>query len=108
MLNITAQGNIGNDPELKTIGDKQLATFSLAVNTNKDETTWITCNVWGPRSSIVMQYLTKGGKVTIVGRGKNRAYLKKDGTAGCSLEVEVYDFTLPLRAAAAASEEPVF
>jgi len=97
MLNITAQGNIGKDPELKQVGSNQVANFSLAANTGKDETTWLNCNIWGPRADVAMQYLKKGSKITIVGRAKNTAYLKKDGSAGCSLEVDVNDFTLPLR-----------
>jgi len=97
MLNITAQGNIGKNPELKQLGSRQVASFSLAADTGKDETTWLNCNVWGPRADIAMQYFKKGGKITIVGRAKNTAYLKKDGSAACSLEVDVYDFTLPLR-----------
>jgi single-stranded DNA-binding protein len=56
-------------------------------------------------------FLKKGGKITIAGRAKSRAYLRKDGTAGCSLEVDVYDFTLPLRAemgTSGASDEVAF
>ena len=111
MLNITAQGNIGRDPELKQVGSNQLASFSLAVSTGKEETTWIECAVWGTRSDVAMRFLKKGGKITIAGRAKSRAYLKKDGTAGCSLEVDVYDFTLPLRAemgATATTDEVAF
>ena len=104
MLNITAQGNIGRDPELKQVESNQLASFSLAVRTGKEETTWIECAVWSTRSDVAMRFLKKGGKITIAGRAKPRAYLKKDGTAGCSIEVDVYDFTLPLRA----NEEPAF
>ena len=111
MLNITAQGNIGRDPELKQVESNQLASFSLAVRTGKEETTWIECAVWGTRSDVAMRFLKKGGKITIAGRAKSRAYMKKDGTAGCSLEVDVYDFTLPLRAemgTSGASDEVAF
>jgi single-strand DNA-binding protein len=104
MLSITAQGNIGRDPELKQVGANQLASFSLAVRTGKEETTWIECAVWGTRSDVAMRFLKKGGKITIAGRAKTQAYVKQDGTAGCSIEVDVYDFTLPLRA----NEEPAF
>jgi single-strand DNA-binding protein len=107
MLNITAQGNIGRDPELKQVGAKQLASFSLAASTGKDEITWIECAVWGIQADVAMRYLKKGGKITIAGRAKSRAYIKKDGTANCSLEVDVYDFTLPLRDTAQ-NEEPAF
>ena len=50
MLNITAHGNLGKDPEIKKVNDTQVASFSLAARTGKDETTWIDCTVWGKRA----------------------------------------------------------
>ena len=43
MLNMTAHGNLGRDPELKEVGSTQVASFSIAARTGKDETTWIDC-----------------------------------------------------------------
>lgn len=106
MLNITAHGNIGRDPEMKDAGSSQLCSFSLAVRTGKDETTWINCQVWGKRAETAMQYLRKGSKITVAGRGRLRTYDKKDGTQGQSFEMDVQDFTLPPRESA--SEEMPF
>jgi single-strand DNA-binding protein len=97
MLVITAHGNLGRDPELKEVGSSQVANFSIAATTGKDETTWINCQVWGKRSDVVMKYLSKGSKITVSGRGKLRTYDKKDGTQGQSLELDVQDFTLPAK-----------
>lgn len=97
MLNITAHGNLGKDPELKDLGGNQVANFSIAARTGKDETTWINCTVWGKRAETVMEYLHKGDKITVAGSGKIRAYQAKDGTEGKSLELNVSDFTLPPR-----------
>ena len=98
MLNITAHGNLGRDPELKTTPNgNQVCSFSLAVSTNRDETTWINCQVWGKRAQTAAEYLKKGSKITVAGRGKLRTSEKKDGTQGQSLEMDVNDFTLPLR-----------
>jgi single-strand DNA-binding protein len=104
MLVITAHGNLGRDPELKDVGSSQVANFTIATTTGKDETTWINCQVWGKRSETVMKYFTKGSKVTVSGRGKLRTYEKKDGTQGQSLELDVQDFSLPPRQ----QEEAVF
>jgi len=95
MLNITAHGNLGKDPEIKDVKDTQVAEFSLAARTGKDETTWINCAVWGKRADVVKQYLHKGDKVTVAGSGKLTTYEKKDGTEGFSLNLNVSDFTLP-------------
>ena len=65
MLNITAHGNLGKDPEVKQVKDTQVAEFSLASRTGKDETTWINCAVWGARAEVVAKYLYKGAKVTV-------------------------------------------
>ena len=95
MLNITAHGNLGKDPEIKKVNDTQVASFSLAARTGKDETTWIDCAVWGKRAETVVNYLHKGDKITVAGNGKVRVYQKKDGTEGRSLDLRVSDFTLP-------------
>ncbi len=97
MLNLTAHGNLGKDPELKDLGGNQVANFSLAARTGKDETTWINCAVWGKRAEAAMQYLHKGDKITVAGSGKVRSYQTKDGTEGKSLELNVSDFTLPAK-----------
>ena len=97
MLNMTAHGNLGRDPELKEVGSSQVASFSIAARTGKDQTTWIDCSVWGKRAETVMQYLHKGDRVTVVGSGRIRTFDKKDGSEGKSLELNVSDFTLPAK-----------
>lgn len=100
MLNMTAHGNLGRDPELKEVGSSQVASFSIAARTGKDQTTWIDCSVWGKRADTVMEYLHKGDRVTVVGSGRIRTFDKKDGSEGKSLEVNVSDFTLPAKSTA--------
>ena len=95
MLNITAHGNLGRDPEIKDVKDTQVAEFSLAAKTGKDETTWINCTVWGKRVDVVKEYLHKGDRITVAGSGKITTYEKKDRTEGFSLDLNVSDFTLP-------------
>ena len=99
MLNITAHGNLGKDPELKNVGQNQVASFSLAVRTGKDETTWLNCAVWGKRAQTAAEYLRKGAKITIAGQAKLRSYTTQDGTEKQSLDVNVTDFSLPAREA---------
>lgn len=108
MLNITAHGNLGKDPELKNVGQNQVASFSLAVRTGKDETTWMNCAVWGKRAQTAAEYLRKGAKITIAGQGKLNSYTTQDGTEKQSLNVNVTDFTLPAREANATDAEMPF
>ena len=108
MLNITAHGHLGRDPELREVGQTQLASFSLAACTGQDETTWINCSVWGKRADVVMRFLKKGSQVTVAGQGKVTTFQKKDGTEGKTLELKVSDFALPPREAAATTDEMPF
>ena len=108
MLNLTAYGNLGRDPELKQVGDTQVASFSIGVPTGKDETTWVDCSIWGKRAEVAMQYLKKGSKITVNGSAKVRIYQKKDGTEGKALDVRVNDFTLPAREATPAASKASF
>jgi single-strand DNA-binding protein len=108
MLNITAHGNIGKDPELKTVGQHQVASFSLAARTGKDETTWLNCAIWGKRAQTAAEYLHKGAEITIAGQGKLNSYTAQDGTERQSLNVNVTDFTLPVRQAEASNENIPF
>ncbi len=97
MLNITAVGNLGKEPEAFQAGTTPGAKFPLAARTGKDETTWLNCVVFGPRSATVLDYFKKGSKVTVIGKASQRFYQKKDGSEGSSIELNVSDFTLPER-----------
>jgi single-strand DNA-binding protein len=107
MLNITAVGRLGKDPEQKQSGDLLITKFSMAVNTSKDETTWMDCTVFGNRGNALVQYVSKGQQITISGRGKLETYDKRDGTQGTSLQVIVNDFSLPAKTDAPAQGQAV-
>jgi single-strand DNA-binding protein len=105
MLTISAFGNLGRDPEQKTLPNGNTVTnFSIAANTGKDQTTWISCTVFGVRGDTVMQFFKKGSKVAVSGSGKLREYTDRDGVIKQSLDLVVSDFSLPVKAAAAADE----
>jgi len=98
MLQITAHGNLGKNPELKqTKNNSQVANFSIAARSGKDQSTWIDCSVWGKRADTVMEYFHKGDQVTVSGSGRLRTFNKKDGSQGYKLELDVSDFTLPAK-----------
>lgn len=108
MLNITAHGNLGKDPELSEYNGQSVARFTLACDHGKDETTWMNCSVWGKRAQTVMSYLHKGDKITIAGSGKLQEYQAIDGTVKQSLSVSVSDFTLPARDKTQSSDSAPF
>ena len=105
MFTVAAQGIIGRNPQIKPVKDNQVASFSLAVKTGKDETTWIECSIWGTRADVAMRFLQKGQRIAVAGRAKTRSYVNKDGVPGFSVDLEVFDFSLPPRSDAAPAED---
>ena len=98
MLNLTAYGNVGSDPEQREVGSTTVTSFSIAVNRKaKDEetTTWVNCSVWGNRGDVVMEYVKKGMRLVVTGQAHHREFPRKDGSTGISLELNVNDFSLP-------------
>lgn len=109
MLQITAVGNLAADPDLKQVGDREVANFTLMVNKKvkgEDQTTVLRCAVWGPRARIVDEYLTKGAQVTVTGQAYVETFERKDGTPGAALDVAVNDFTLPPKPKVAVDDMP--
>ena len=73
MNNLTVNGNLVKDMEVKTFGkDGILATFTIANNERvgqNDVTTFINCTMFGEkRIEALQKYLVKGCKVLISGR----------------------------------------
>lgn len=103
MFNSVCVGRLGADPELKTVGETSLASFSLAVDSGYDResgkrlTSWVNCSVWGKRADTVAKYISKGDQITVSGDMHNREYERKDGGKGYALDLKVADFTLPAK-----------
>lgn len=84
-------GNVGKDATLRSLqnGDKVLS-FSVAVDNGRDkESTWYDCSLFGKRGESLGQYITKGSKVTVMGRLSVRVH---EGKA--YMQVNVSEITL--------------
>lgn len=82
-------GHVGKDPEVKTVGDNKVATFSMAM-TDKgyktrdgkeipDRTEWVNIVAWRGLASLCEGYVKKGSMLYVEGRLTTRSY-EKDGT----------------------------
>lgn len=79
-------GMIGTDPETKTIKTgKRVSAFNVATSHNwkkgdewQEETTWHRVVAW-ELSDKMLQLLTKGTRVMVVGRIMNRKYKNENG-----------------------------
>ncbi len=80
--NVFIIGNLGSDPELKTVGNSQVANFSVATSEswtdgagNKQEKTeWHRIVAWGKQAETAQRFLAKGRKVCIQGSLQTRSW----------------------------------
>lgn len=75
-------GNVGGDPQVRTVGDNKVANFTLATTErfkDKEETEWHNVAVWGKQAEIVERYVKKGSQIYIEGRIKTEKYTDKEG-----------------------------
>tara|TARA_Y100000593_G_scaffold13740_1_gene25604 strand:+ start:1686 stop:2015 length:330 start_codon:yes stop_codon:yes gene_type:complete len=101
MLNVTAVGNLTQDPEQKQINE-DLTVTRLKILVNKkikgeDLVSGIVCNIWGKKGIPAMAYLKKGDQITVQGEGIVKPYLRQNGEAGASIELNVQNYSLPQR-----------
>lgn len=94
MLNnrILLKGNLTKDPEYKTISERDLVTFRVAVNESvgngKEETIYLDVDGWGSHADYSKNVdLTKGDRVIIDGRLRQRNWEDKEGHARVSYSV---------------------
>ena len=94
MLNnrVTLKGNLTRDPEYKTISEKSLVTFRIAVNESigngKEETVYLDVDGWGSHADYSKNVkLVKGDRVIVDGRIRQRNWEDKNGNNRTSYSV---------------------
>ena len=109
---ITVVGNLVNDPELRfTPSGQAVASFRIAstprmfdkaTNEWKDgEGLFLTCSVWRQYAENVAESLTRGMRVIVQGRLKQRSYETKEGEKRTVYEIDVEEVGPALRSATA-------
>lgn len=97
---ITVVGNLVDDPELRftpsgaAVANFRIAstprTFDRQTNEWKDgEALFLSCSVWRQAAENVAESLTKGTRVVVQGRLKQRSYDDRDGNRRTVVELEV-------------------
>lgn len=96
-------GNLGNDPELKNVGNGhtmlrlRLATnerYKTAEGEWKDNTQWHPIVVWGKQAEKLASLVHKGSGLVVEGRLVQRSYESKEGERRYSTEVVLSDYQL--------------
>ena len=68
MNKLFVSGNVTKDPEFNGAAEKSVASFTVAVNENKDDTMFLNAVCFGKLAEVVNEYIVKGTKVCIEGR----------------------------------------
>lgn len=95
---ITVEGNLGSDPEVKFLqSGEQITELRIAATPSKKnqqgqredigDPLWITASFWGNQNSYLADTLKKGDKVTVTGVLVQRGWEGPDGTRKTNLEV---------------------
>lgn len=96
-------GNVGNDPEIKTLETgKKVAHLTIATNeTYKNEqgdkvekTEWHRVTAWGKTAEIIEKFVVKGKEVAVEGKLTHRSYDDKNGEKRYVTEVVVNEILL--------------
>jgi len=110
--NITVVGNLTADPELRfTASGAAVANFTVASTPRtldrasgewKDgEALFLRCSIWRQAAENVAESLTRGARVVVTGRLKQRSFETKEGEKRTVIELEVDEIGPSLRYATA-------
>ncbi|MDQ6657627.1 MAG: single-stranded DNA-binding protein [Actinomycetota bacterium] len=109
---ITVVGNLTADPELRfTASGAAVANFTVASTPRtfdrtsgewKDgEALFLRCNIWRQPAENVAESLTRGARVVVTGRLRQRSFETKEGEKRTVIEMEVDEIGPSLRYATA-------
>jgi single-strand DNA-binding protein len=110
--NVSVVGNCTRDPELRfTPSGQAVANFTVASTTRlldrqtnewrDGDTVFMRCAVWRQYAENVAESLTRGSRVIVTGRLKQRSYETKEGEKRTVVELDVDDVGPALKNATA-------
>ena len=88
-------GNVGQTPQVRTVGDTKVASFTLATTERyrgkdgnvREETEWHNIAVWGKLADVVEKYVDKGTQLYVEGRIKTEKYTDAQGVEKYAVKV---------------------
>ncbi len=96
MQKLFIAGNVGKDAVLRrTQSGDAILGFSVAVDNGKDkqgnrrDSTWYDCSIWGKRAESLERHITKGLKLSLIGRPTARYH---DGKVYLGMSVDDLTF----------------
>ena len=101
MMKVTLIGRLGQDPELRDVGQTKVCSVSVAVSekwkgkdgSDNEKTSWFRAEMWGARGEAFAKWHNKGDMCAISGNGVIDEYEDKNGNNVKSFKVKGIDFT---------------
>lgn len=94
MNKCTIVGNLTRDPAQRSVGERTVCSFTVAVNrpyTNRDgvrEADFFDVSVWGKMGDACARFLRKSSRVAVCGEVSAHAYAGQDGKPRASLTIK--------------------
>jgi len=98
IIQVSIPGFVESDPQARTVqtsnGEKQVASFSVAVNrTNgvgQKQTLWVRVNCWERLAEVATSYVKRGSHVQLTGSWlRPSAWVDQNGSPQSSLDMDV-------------------
>ena len=109
-------GNVGRDPEVRTVGGSKVVNMSVATSERwtdkttgekREATQWHAVVIWNERiAEVAERYLTKGSKIFIEGQLQTRKWTDKEGRERYTTEVVLQRFRGELVMISSKGEQP--
>ncbi|CCG54488.1 Probable single-stranded DNA-binding protein [Flavobacterium indicum GPTSA100-9 = DSM 17447] len=95
-------GHVGQEPEIKLVNGKKVATLTIATNDfyyndkkeKIEQTEWHRVSAWGKIAEIIEKYVNKGKEVAVEGKLTHKSYEDKDGNKRYVTEINVNELML--------------
>ncbi|MFT3740213.1 MAG: single-stranded DNA-binding protein [Breznakibacter sp.] len=104
MLKLTLNGSLGQDAEVKQVGNRKAINFSVAVSQDYrdgegkkvERTEWVRAVIWKTenQSAKIAEYLKKGQRVLLEGTPSSESFKGKDGETHNYLHINVKELEL--------------
>ena len=107
MINAGILGRLVADAESKDVRGKDVVQFTVAVNHDKTNASFVRCTIWDDREHAkALATLLKGTQAYVMGTGRLGIYETKDGDEKASLSLTVKSFDTLLTRDTAPANSP--
>jgi len=99
-------GNLGADPEMRSVGETQVTSIRLATNETytdrngekQTRTEWHDLEFWGKQAEVANKYLKKGSAIFVEGKLRSDSWEDEHGQKRKTIRIRVINFSFLDRA----------